>query len=79
MANVNDNPEVCASQTARILSYMLEGHAITPMEALQKFNCFRLGARIKDIERQLGFPPHRKRVKVRNAEGKEVYVTRYWI
>ena len=79
MANVNDNEKVCISQTARILSYLLEGHSITPLEALDKFGCFRLGARIKDIERQLGYAPSRDRVKVKNAEGKEVYVARYWI
>lgn len=78
-ANTNDNTEVCKSQTSRILSYLLEGHSLTPIEALQKFGTFRLGARIKDIEKQLGYAPRRDRVKVRNAEGKDVYVARYWI
>ena len=78
-SNVNDNQQVCRSQTSRILSYLLEGHSITPLEAFQKFHTLRLGARIKDIEKQLGYAPRRDRVKVKNAEGKEVYVARYWI
>lgn len=77
--NINDNPVTTASQTARILSYMLEGHSITPIEALDKFGSFRLGARIKDIEKQLGVPPHRDRVQVKNREGKTVWVARYWL
>ncbi len=78
-SNDNDNPKVCRSQTSRILSYLLEGHSLTPLEAFQRFHTLRLGARIKDIERQLGYAPKRDRVKVRNAEGKDVYVARYWI
>lgn len=77
--NVNDNPETSASQTARILSHMLEGKSITAMEALEQYGCFRLSARIKDIEKQLGYAPHRDRVQVKNREGKDVWVARYWI
>ncbi len=77
--NNNDNPETTASQTSRILSYMLEGHSITPLEALDLFGCFRLGARIKDIEKHLGYAPKRDRVQVKNRDGKLVRVARYWI
>ena len=77
--NINDNQQACMSQTAKILCYMLEGNAITPMEALDKFGCFRLGARIKDIERMLGYAPKRDRVQVKNREGKYVRVARYWL
>jgi len=38
------------SQTTRILNYLLTGKSITPIEALKKFDCFRLGARIHDIK-----------------------------
>lgn len=48
--NINENHAASLSQTDRILNYMLEGHAITPLEALQRFNCLRLGARIADIK-----------------------------
>jgi len=77
--NNNDNPEVCMSQTARILSYMLEGNSITSLEAFEKFGCTRLSARIKDIECHLGYAPHRERVLVKNREGNLVRVARYWI
>ena len=38
------------SQWSKIFDYMLLGRTITPMEALRKFRCNRLAARIKDIE-----------------------------
>ena len=79
MANINENAGVSISQTARILSHMLEGKAITALEALDLYGCFRLSARIKDIERLYGFTPCRDRVQVKNRDGKDVYVTRYWI
>lgn len=77
--NVNDNLATSESQVRAILAYMREGNKITPMEALKKFSCFRLGARIKDIEEIVGYPPHRDRVQVENASGKQVWVARYWL
>jgi len=38
-------------QTADILLYLQSGHTITPLEALDMFGCFRLGARIYDIKK----------------------------
>jgi hypothetical protein len=40
------------SQTKRIADYLLQGNSITPLEALDKFDCFRLGARVKDLREQ---------------------------
>ena len=77
--NINDNPATSASQTQRILAYMREGNAITPIEALSKFGSFRLGARISDIAKIIGYAPHRKRVQAKNREGKQVYVQQYWL
>ena len=48
--NINENAQSSASQKARILEYMRQGHSISPMEALNLFGCFRLGARIADIK-----------------------------
>ena len=79
MTNINDNPEVHASQVSKVLSYMLEGHTITPLEALDKFGAMRLSAIIMDIEKRIGYPPLRKRVKVKNRFGKDVYVAMYWL
>lgn len=37
------------SQAKQILELLKRGESISPLEALQKFNCMRLGARIKDL------------------------------
>lgn len=68
--NINENHAASRSQTDRILEWMLEGHSITPLEAMDKFQTMRLGARIADI-RQKGYlvysefvtTPSGKRVK----------------
>ena len=36
-------------QTDAIRSHLLAGHAITPLEALDRFGCLRLAARIRDL------------------------------
>ena len=38
------------SQNNQILQYLKEGNSITPIEALSKFGCFRLSARIHDLK-----------------------------
>ncbi len=48
--NINDNSVQSGSQKDRILDYLMEGHSITALEALNLFGCFRLGARIADIK-----------------------------
>lgn len=50
MKNINENGKTSRSQTDLILEWMLAGNSITPLEALEKFKCFRLGARIADIK-----------------------------
>ena len=39
------------SQCSRIIDYLATGHAVTPLEALRRWGCFRLGARIWDLRR----------------------------
>lgn len=39
------------SQNDRLLCYLSTGKPITPMMALRRFGCFRLGARIYDLRR----------------------------
>ena len=75
--DTNINATNSASQTARILAYLQDGHTITPLEALQKFSCLRLGARISEISEIVGHPVNRKRIQVTNAQGKSVYVMQY--
>lgn len=53
MRNENPNPKQSQSQTSKVLAWLKSGKSITPLEALNEFNCMRLQARIYDIE-QLG-------------------------
>ena len=53
---------------------MQDGHRITPIEALDLFGCFRLGARIADLK-EAGHEI--KSEFVRTASGK--HVKSYWI
>lgn len=47
--NVNLNDTSSASQAKMILAYMQEGNRITGIDALVRFKCFRLPARIADL------------------------------
>ena len=40
------------TQTQRILIYLQSGKQLTPIDALKKFGCFRLAARISDLRSQ---------------------------
>ena len=40
------------SQNEEILAHLLAGKSISPLEALEKFGCFRLGARILELKQQ---------------------------
>jgi len=40
------------SQEAQILSWLRAGNSLTPIEALDMFNCFRLSGRIHDLRKQ---------------------------
>lgn len=40
------------SQNARILNDLKAGKSITPIDGLNNYNCFRLGARICDLRRR---------------------------
>lgn len=39
------------TQTDAIRSYLLSGHSLTPIDALDKFGCFRLAARIDELRK----------------------------
>lgn len=43
------------SQKKRILRYLLNGYSLTPIDALNLFGCFRLGARIWELRNE-GYP-----------------------
>lgn len=60
--NINENGVQSSSQKDRILDYLMEGHSLTPLEALNLFGTFRLGARIADIKAE-GYLIRTERVK----------------
>jgi hypothetical protein len=39
------------SQAKEILQYLKQGHSLTPADALHKFGCFRLAARVDDLRK----------------------------
>jgi hypothetical protein len=41
-----------SSQSALILAYLQSGHTLTPIEALNRFNCFSLSQRITELRRR---------------------------
>lgn len=81
--NINPNAKSSLSQTRAILAYLREGNTITPRDARKMFRCDRLGARIKDIERIVGYKPPRAFVHVQDltADGKPCIkkVMSYWL
>ena len=40
------------TQETEILNYLQSGNSITPLDALHKFGCFRIGARIYDLKQK---------------------------
>ena len=41
-----------SSQNAMILNFLESGGSLTPIEALEKFQCFRLAARMNDLRKK---------------------------
>ncbi len=62
-------------QRDAILVYMAAGNRITSMEALKRFGCFRLGARIWDLK-HAGYPIGSQMVT--DAETGKRF-TEYWL
>ena len=40
------------TQAGRILDYLRQGNRLTALEALERFQCFRLAARIHELRRE---------------------------
>ena len=40
------------SQNTKIYNYLAKGKSLTPIQALDKFGCFRLASRINDLRKQ---------------------------
>lgn len=50
------------SQNEKVKGHLVSGKTITPLEALNLYGCFRLGARIWDLRRKHGLPIVTERV-----------------
>ena len=64
------------SQRNKILMYLKSGSGLTQMEALNKFGCMRLGARIWEL-RNMGYPIVANTVNVSVPGEEPVYVAEY--
>jgi hypothetical protein len=54
------------TQTLKIQRWLAQGHALTPLDALKRFNCFRLGARCWELKQQ-GWPIQKRMVTVQSG------------
>lgn len=64
------------TQCKKILRHLQTYGTITPMEALQEYSCFRLGARVHDLKR-LGYPVKTEMVTDKNRFGEATHYARY--
>lgn len=53
------------AQTKLIETHLSNGNSITPLEALKKFNCMRLSARIHELRHKFGY--NIKRTMIRDV------------
>lgn len=63
MANINENAASSATQGEKILNYLMEGHTITAIEALNLFGCLRLASRISDLVHKEGYIIYKEMIK----------------
>jgi hypothetical protein len=60
------------TQTQQIQDYLINGNRITALDALKKFQCFRLSARILDLKKQ-GLPIRSKFIDLPSAKKVKEY------
>jgi len=56
-------------QIDRIEKWLLRGRKLTPIQALEKFGCFRLGARIHELNKWYQGSIKKKMIKVATRSG----------
>ena len=71
--NNNLNDEYCGSQRKMIKEYLLSGGSISPLDALKRFGCFRLGARIWDLRHKEGMDIKKETLVLDNNKRVAVY------
>ena len=64
------------SDKQRILKHLQEKGSITPMEALEQYGCYRLGARVFDLRRD-GFVINTTIVEGTDRNGEPMKYARY--
>lgn len=64
------------TQCDKILAHLSAGKAITPLDALDDYGCFRLGARIHDLRAQ-GYEIDRTMITVKNRDNEDCTVAEY--
>jgi hypothetical protein len=64
------------TQNQMVLIALQMGQKVTPLIALRRFGCFRLGARIYDLK-QKGYKIASRMVET--SRGSKKYVKEYWI
>ena len=62
------------TQAGRILAHLRAGNRLTALEALEKFGCFRLAARIHELRRE-GWNVQERTVETRGGKR----VAEYWM
>ena len=73
---MNETAQDRANQCNDILKFIRKHGSINPMQALNKFGCMRLAARICDLRKQ-GFPIEGNMVITKNRYGKTVRYQEY--
>ncbi|OCG24619.1 hypothetical protein A9G45_08450 [Gilliamella sp. HK2] len=61
------NNENTHSQCAKMFNHLQSGKTINPLLALNKYDCFRLGARIYDLK-QIGFSIDKRMITAKNGK-----------
>lgn len=67
-----------ATQSDRVLDYIIKYGSITQLEALQDLGVMRLASRISDLKKQ-GYPIASTVEAVKNRYGENCYIKRYSI
>ncbi len=62
------------SQNDQIKQWLLDGHSITALEALNRFRCFRLASRISDLKQQ-GLPIEKQMIDNGESRFAQYYLT----
>ena len=70
------------TQIDLVEKHLLKGLKITPIQALEKFGCFRLGAIIFELNKDYNYDGNikSKLIKVPTRHGRSyAYVAQYWL